>query len=239
MRIDKYICDTINITRNQAKSKISSGAVTVDGIVLRSSSFQVNEKSSIVCVDGKRIEYKKYVYIMMNKPSGVLSAAKDKKCETAIDLLKTEDKRHDLFIAGRLDKDTTGFLLITNDGNFAHDILSPKKHIMKTYLVNLEHNNVEGYEENFKKGILLEDGYETKSAEFVHLGECLAKLKISEGKFHQVKRMFAALGNKVIGLSRIAMGDLPLDEDLDFGEYRYLNDAEVGLIIGKLHKNSL
>lgn len=238
MRIDKYICDTINITRTQAKNKISSGNVLVDGEVIKSSSFQVDEKKSVVTVDGVTVAYNKYVYIMMNKPAGILSATKDNKGQTAIDLLAEKDKRHDLFIAGRLDRDTTGFLLITNDGDFAHSILSPKKHIYKTYLVTLEHNDFSGYKEAFADGVILEDGYKTKAAEFTPLGNCQCYLRISEGKFHQIKRMFLALGNKVIALSRVAMGDMALDNKLKSGEYRYLSVREVEKIMHKIDKNN-
>lgn len=230
MRIDKFICDIINITRTQAKSKVSSGAVTVNGSVIRSSSVKVNEITDEICVDGRKLVYKKHVYIMMNKPSGVLSASTDRACTTAIDLLKPEDKRHDLFIAGRLDKNTTGFLLITNDGDFAHSVLSPKKHIVKTYFVTLRDNDFFGYETAFKNGVVLDDGYKCKSAEFIPNGDNTCYLKISEGKFHQIKRMFAALGNEVTALSRVAMGGLKLDQNLSFGQYRYLTDKEVNEI---------
>ena len=238
MRLDKFICDTINITRNQAKTKISSGVVLVDGVVVKSSSYKVDESKSVVTVEGQVLQYNKYVYIMMNKPHGVLSAAKDSKCKTAIDLLSEEDKRHDLFIAGRLDKDTTGFLLITNDGDFAHSILSPKKHIFKTYFVTLQHNDVEGYEKLFSDGIILDDGYKCKTAEFEYIEGNHCKLKISEGKFHQIKRMFHSLGNEVVALSRIAMGDLFLDEGLKEGEYKYLTDKEVQKIMCNFTKKT-
>ncbi len=233
MRIDKFICDTINITRTQAKAKISSGNVFCDGVCVRSSSFQVDEKSSKIIVDGKEINYEKFVYIMMNKPAGVLSATKDNKTKTAIDLLKESDRKHDLFVAGRLDKDTTGFLLITNDGDFAHNILSPKKHVLKTYIVTLEHSDYEGYKDAFKKGIVLEDGYTCKPADFIETSDGKCMLKISEGKFHQIKRMFLSLNNKVVSLSRVAMGNLELDQRLNFGEYKFLTAEELEKIMAK------
>ena len=231
MRIDKFICDTINITRTRAKDKIASGSVTVNGTVVRSSSFQINELGDDVCIDGKKVTYVKYVYIMMNKPEGVLSASSDANCTTAIDLLRSEDKRHDLFIAGRLDKNTTGFLLITNDGDFAHSVLSPKKHVEKTYFVTLKHSVLSEYSRAFEDGVMLDDGYKCKSAKFIQNGDNTCYLKISEGKFHQIKRMFAVLGNEVTALSRVAMGDLKLDPKLALGEYKYLSDADVNKII--------
>ena len=239
MRIDKFICDTINITRTQAKSKISSGCVFVNGERVKSSSFKVDENCDSVLIDGNEISYNKFVYIMMNKPAGVLSATEDKKSKTAIDLLDEKDKRHDLFVAGRLDKNTTGFLLLTNDGDFAHSILSPKKHVFKTYKVGLLNPVEESYPLMFREGIILEDGYKCKSGEFYKLGEKSCLLRISEGKFHQIKRMFISLGNEVVFLSRVAMGDLLLDSSLSEGEYRYIDHIELEKIMNKITKNDL
>ncbi len=199
--------------------------------------MHVDENNSVVEIDGVRISYNKFVYIMMNKPAGVISASSDKNCKTAIDLLDEKDKKKDLFIAGRLDKDTTGFLLITNDGDFAHNILSPKNHIYKTYLVGLEHKDVDGYEEKFSSGITIDGGYICKSAVFKYLGENNCTLEICEGKFHQIKRMFEALGNRVVSLKRIKMADVSLDESLKAGEYRYLTSNELEQIMNKVHKN--
>lgn len=239
MRIDKYICDTINITRTQAKQKIAKGAAIVNGKCVKSSSFQVDEKNDVVFFDGVELTYNKFFYIMMNKPSGVISASSDKKLTTAIDLLSSEDKHKDLFVAGRLDKDTTGFLLITNDGDFAHNILSPKNHVYKTYSVLLEHCNIEGYEQSFKNGVVIDSNYKCKPARFEYVGDNYCNIEICEGKFHQVKRMFESLGNRVLSLKRIKMGDLSLDPTLDYGEYRYLNDQEIEKIMNKMPKKSL
>ena len=236
MRIDKFICDTINITRTQVKQKISRGSVFVDGQRVRSPSVHVDENNSVVQVDGKTIAYNKYVYYMMNKPAGVISASSDKNCTTAIDLLSTEDKRKDLFVAGRLDKDTTGFLLITNDGDFAHNILSPKNHIFKTYIVTLEHNNFDGYEEAFSDGVVIDGGYRCKPAVFKRLDGVNCSLEICEGKFHQIKRMFEALGNKVVSLKREKMSEVSLDPMLKEGEYRRLFDWEFKKIMNKITK---
>lgn len=237
MRIDKFICDTINITRTQAKNKISSGNVFVNGSAVKSSSLQINENVDEVCVDGNLLTYRKYVYIMMNKPEGVLSATSDKTCKTAIDLLNDEDKRHDLFIAGRLDKNTTGFLLITNDGDFAHSILSPKKHIYKTYFVTLKYDDFSGYADMFSKGIVIDGGYKCKPAELFGVEKNTCYLKISEGKFHQIKRMFSTLGNEIVALHRVAMGDLQLDNSLKPGDYRYLSAKELDSFLCKITKN--
>lgn len=239
MRIDKYICDTINITRTAVKQKISRGCVYVDGQRVRSASLHVDENNCLVEIDGKRIEYNKYVYIMMNKPSGVISASSDKNCTTALDLLSEQDRKKDLFVAGRLDKDTTGFLLITNDGDFAHNILSPKNHIYKTYLVKLEHNDIDGYKQAFSDGIELDDGYRCKSAAFEYISDNCCRVEICEGKFHQIKRMFEALGNSVVSLKRIKMSDVELDSNLKEGEYRHLSPKEIEIFMNKMHKNDL
>lgn len=237
MRIDKFICDSINITRTQVKNKISKGCVYADGVRVRSASMHIDEDKCKVTLDGAPVTYSKYVYIMMNKPSGVLSASMDKHTKTAIDLLDEKDRRQDLFIAGRLDKDTTGLLLITNNGDFAHSILSPKKHVFKTYYVELRCAADETYKERFEEGIVLEDGYVCKAARYKPLSETTCLLEIREGKFHQIKRMFASLDNEVIALKRISMGELILDESLKTGEYRYLTDKEIENFVDKLHKN--
>ncbi len=239
MRIDKYICDTINITRTQVKQKISKGQVFVNGERVRNASLNVDENSCKVTLDGEELAYNKYVYIMMNKPGGVISPSSDKKCTTAIDLLSHEDKRKDIFVAGRLDKDTTGFLLLTNDGDFAHKILSPKNHIYKTYVAQLEHDNVEDYKRRFEEGVEIDGGYVCKAASFERIGECQCSLEICEGKFHQVKRMFESLGNKVLSLKRVKIGGVTLDETLEEGEYRYLSDEEIEKIMNKIDKKVL
>ena len=175
----------------------------------------------------------------MNKPKGVLSATMDRHAMTALDLIDQKDRYSDLFIAGRLDKDSTGFLLITNDGAFAHDLLSPKRHVNKTYEVLLSHDDFYGYEQAFKKGIVLDDGYVCKPAVFTALTECRCIIKIYEGKFHQIKRMFKSLGNEVVNLKRIAMGDVSLDPCLKEGEYRRLTDEEYELFLNEINKNNL
>ncbi len=238
MRIDKYICDTINITRTQARRLISAGKVLADNVRVVSSALQIDENTSIVQLDGKILKYTKYIYIMMNKPKGVLSATMDRHTKTALDLLAQKDRYSDLFIAGRLDKDSTGFLLITNDGQFAHCLLAPKKHVAKTYEVTLAHDNFEGYKQAFEIGIKLEDGYVCKPAIFEAVSECKCLLKISEGKFHQIKRMFKTLGNEVIELKRVSIGKVDLDPQLKEGEYRRLTDEEYELFLNEINKNN-
>lgn len=236
MRLDKFICDCINITRNQAKEKILSGMISVDGVYVRSPSKHIDEKTANVTLSGKKLNYTKYVYLMMNKPKGVISSSKDRKCKTALDLLSDSDRRHDLFIAGRLDKDTTGFLLITNNGDFAHSVLSPKRHVKKTYRVTLQYPCEEQYGQAFSQGILLSDGYRCMPAEYRKIGDNTCLVKISEGKYHQIKRMFATLGNSVVELSRVTFGNLPLDSSLKPGEYRYITTPEIKKVLAESPK---
>lgn len=227
-RLDKLVCDLFKVTRKQAKSDIAAGNITVNGQVMRKSAehFSVTDEIARLGVVGT---YQKYVYIMMNKPAGVLSATRDKHLKTALDLLGEQMRQRDLFVAGRLDKNTTGFLLITNDGDFAHNILSPKKHIEKTYIATLRDPIGEEAVERFAKGIELSD-FVCKPAKLEILDTHVAKIKVIEGKFHQIKRMFAALGNEVLELHRSAMGKLKLDPQLKEGQARYLTAQELSLI---------
>ncbi len=230
-RLDKLVCDIFKVTRKQAKSDILAGNITVNGNVVRKSSehFLVTDKIARFGVVGK---YQKYVYIMMNKPKGILSATQDRHTKTAIDLLPPEMRQRDLFVAGRLDKNTTGFLLITNDGDFAHNILSPKKHVVKTYLAKLRDPVDVDAVERFARGIELSD-FTCKPAQLEILELRFVKIKIIEGKFHQIKRMFGALGNEVLSLHRCCMGGLQLDSSLEFGQARYITESELDLLRGE------
>lgn len=232
MRLDKFISAAAKLTRSSAREAIRRGRVAVDGVCVRSADLQVDENSAAVTLDGKPVDYVRFVYYMMNKPSGVLSASEDKHCKTALDLMDPHDRASDLFIAGRLDKDTTGFLLITNDGAFAHNILSPKKHVAKTYLVTLEAPAESRYADLLSAGIVL-DGDLCKSVGYHPLSERVCTLTITEGKYHEVKRLFEAIGNKVVSLKRIAIGALDLDDSLKEGEYRAISPSELALIYGQ------
>ena len=229
MRLDKFISAAADVSRSAARSAITRGRVCVDGAVVRSPESQIAEDSAAVTLDGAQILYVRFVYYMMNKPSGVLSASEDKHCKTALDLLKPSDRKKGLFIAGRLDKDTTGFLLITNDGAFAHNILSPKKHVEKTYHVTLERPAEQGYAAALSDGVKI-DGTVCKCTYYRQVSDRECVLKITEGKFHEVKRMFEAVGNKVAALKRTAVGGLELDGFLKEGEYRPISDDELGKI---------
>lgn len=235
-RLDKLIASQGKLSRSDVKKMVKSGRVTVDGAVVKSADIKVDADKSVISVDGKALNYKKNSYIMLNKPQGVISASNDKTQKTVVDLVPPELYRDGLFPAGRLDGDTVGFVLITDDGDFAHRILSPKNHIMKTYHATLRSPLTEEDISAFKNGIELSDGTLCLEAEVRMLektDEPIAEVKICEGKYHQVKRMFAALGNKVLYLKRVRMGGLDLDESLEEGQCREITAEELLLLSEK------
>lgn len=220
-------------SRKEVKQLLKSGAVKIDDVIVKDAKQHVDTNKQTVTLNGEVIEYKEFIYLMMNKPQGVLSATEDSAAETVIDLLELEDQVYEPFPVGRLDKDTEGLLLITNDGQLAHRLLSPKKHVPKTYFAVIDQEVTEDDVKAFAEGVTLDDGYETKPGELKILKSGLRsdiELTITEGKFHQVKRMFEAVGKKVVYLKRISMGPLPLDETLELGEYRELTEEEVEML---------
>ena len=230
MRIDKLLANIGYGSRKEVKGLLKSGAVKVNEGIIKDAKLQVNPDLDVVTVHGDRVEYKEFIYLMMNKPPGVLSATEDNHQETVIDLLELEDSVYEPFPVGRLDKDTEGLLLITNDGKLAHQLLSPKKHVPKTYFAVIEGEVTEHDIEAFRAGVTLDDGYLTKPGELVIKKSGPTsdiELTITEGKFHQVKRMFEAVDKRVIYLKRLSMGSLLLDDDLELGEYRELTDERV------------
>ncbi|WP_184663324.1 pseudouridine synthase [Texcoconibacillus texcoconensis] len=232
MRLDKLLANSGFGTRKEVKKTLKKGGVTVDGIVAKDGKMHVDPDEQEVKVFGVEVEYKPYIYLMMNKPDGLLSATEDINQETVIDILEPEDVRYEPFPVGRLDKDTTGLLLITNDGKFAHQLTSPKRHVPKKYRAWLAEPLKDGDIEAFQQGIELDDGYVTKPAELCSENENgdVVEVTIYEGKYHQVKRMFAARRNRVVRLKREAMGSLQLDEDLEPGEYRDLTEEEYEML---------
>lgn len=233
MRIDKMLANLGYGSRKEVKQLLKSGAVKVDDVVVKDPKQHVDTNKQSVTLNGEVIEYKEFIYLMMNKPQGVLSATEDSVGETVIDLLELEDQVYEPFPVGRLDKDTEGLLLITNDGQLAHRLLSPKKHVPKTYFAVIDREVTEEDIKAFAEGVTLDDGYETKPGELKILKSGIRsdiELTITEGKFHQVKRMFEAVGKKVVYLKRISMGPLPLDETLELGEYRELTDEEIEML---------
>ena len=231
-RIDKIIASQGQYSRSEVKKLVKDGRVTLDGKVIKSSDVKADPDKNDIAIDGKSIGYKKHLYIMLNKPQGVVSATEDTDHTTVIDLVPKSLKRDGLFPAGRLDGDTVGFVLITDDGDFAHKILSPKNHIMKTYHATLQRPVTQEDIDAFRNGIELKDGTLCLEAQVrpIDGDEPLAEIKICEGKYHQVKRMFAALGNKVVFLKRVKMGNLSLDESLEEGKCREITPEELKLI---------
>jgi 16S rRNA pseudouridine516 synthase len=231
-RLDKIISNRTGISRKDAKAAISSGKVTVSGNVVRSSDYKVSENEEII-LDGKKISGNAHVYIVLNKPKGYVSATEDPEQKTVIELVPPELFRNGIFPAGRLDKDTTGLMIITDDGDFAHRILAPRKHVPKKYAVTIDLPVTEEMRSSFENGIELSDGI-CKSAKLLKTGEYTCEVTLSEGRYHQIKRMFGCFGAKVTELHRLSMGGFSLPENLLPGECRELTEKELALIEGKV-----
>ncbi len=235
-RLDKILCSQGTLTRSEAGRMVRSGRVTVDGVVCRDPSKKLDPQAQNIAVDGRALCYARHVYLMLNKPAGILCVSRDPKAPTVVDLLPEEYRRRGLFPAGRLDKDTHGLVLITDDGEFAHELLSPRHRVPKRYRARLDKSLFDEAADAFRAGPTLEDGTQCLPAEVTVLedGEKpLVEVVIYEGKFHQIKRMFAAVGCHVEWLKRYAMGGLNLDETLQEGACRPLTEAEKSSILPK------
>lgn len=232
MRLDKLLSEATAFTRSQLKQMIKSGRVTVNGAVITSPEHKLEPENARVCVDGAPVEYSRFHYFMLNKPAGLLSATDDRKQKTVIDLFPPE-LRSRLFPVGRLDKDTTGLLLVTDDGDFAHRVISPRSEIVKTYRAVTAEPVNDCDISAFSRGIVLADGTKCLPAglEKCPDGSCL--VHVMEGKYHQVKRMLASRGKPVIELKRLQIGGLKLDETLAEGEFRQLIEDELCSVIKK------
>ena len=226
MRLDKFLCDAVNISRKDAKDSIKKGLVSVNGTKITDAGFNVSETGDTVLFKDKPVIYERFVYYMLNKPAGVVSATTDAQDTTVIDLLKAEG-RTDLFPVGRLDKDTTGLLIITNDGDLSHHLTSPRHHVAKTYLVGIDHSLAAEDIKSLESGVELTGDGMTKPARVNVINDTLIELTITEGMYHQVKRMLAAVGNKVITLKRLSMGSVVLDDSIPEGSYRRLAETEI------------
>lgn len=231
-RLDKVIASQGKYSRNDVRRLVRGGSVTVNGKAVSDSGVKVDPGCDVITVCGENFGYSEYVYIMLNKPEGVVSASRSPGEKTVVDLVPDELKRQGLFPAGRLDKDTTGFVLITDDGAFAHDILSPKNHIEKTYIAVLDRPIGDAELEKFRTGVTLADGYECLPAQITPLTDdgLTVEIKLREGKYHQIKRMAAACGSHVNKLRRISMGSLELDSSLAEGECRLISADELAKI---------
>lgn len=232
IRLDKYLADMGCGTRQEVKKLIRSGQVSVNGAVVKKPETKVEQTVQEVCLNGEKVGYESFEYYMLNKPAGVISATEDRSCQTVVDLIQ-EKKRKDLFPVGRLDKDTEGLLLITNDGELAHRLLSPKKHVDKCYFARVSgkvtEDDVRSFENRVNIGRLEQPEITMPGKLEIITSDEISQihLTIQEGKFHQVKRMFRAVGKEVIYLKRLRMGTLVLDENLNIGEYRPLTKEEL------------
>lgn len=226
-RLDKFLSSQGFGTRKEVGKLIRGGAVAVDGVPQRDPSAKV-EPAAAVTVEGRPVQYQKHLYIMMNKPAGVLSATEDRRQRTVLDLLPEDLRRRGLFPAGRLDKDTTGFLLITDDGELAHRMLSPKKHVYKMYLAELDAPVTEEDALAFQQGVCWGEEQYAPARLWTQEGDpAAAFVQIREGRFHQVKRMFESRGKQVVSLKRLKIGGLSLDGTLQEGECRLLSPEEI------------
>ena len=232
MRIDKFISELGIASRKEASKIAKSGGVSVNGTPVRDLSMHIDPERDSVVFQGRELSYKKYVYVMLNKPEGYVSATEDSKLPVVTELLDEELQARGLFPVGRLDKDTLGLMILTNNGNLAHTVLSPKRHVEKKYYFEAAEPLPIGAEEKFRTGITLKDGYECKSAEIeLDEGRKSGIITLVEGKYHQIKRMIASFGNAVTYLERISFATIPLDTSLERGEWRYLTKEEEDLLI--------
>jgi len=232
MRLDKFLSNSGKGSRKDIKAILKSKSVTVNGTLVSDGSVHIDESADDICINGEKVIYKKFIYLMLNKPQGYVSAVYDKHLPVVTDLITDNYLHFDVFPVGRLDIDTEGLLILTNDGDLTHRVLSPKSHVNKTYFVRCALPVEDSCKDAFREGVILDDGYKTMPAQLEKCPdahECL--LTIMEGKFHQVKRMMEAVGNKVIYLKRIKMGSLTLDEALPLGEIRELTEHEVTLLL--------
>lgn len=229
-RLDKFLCDSLNITRKEAKEAVKKGKVTINGELVKKPESKLDAEDDQVEFDHQPITFEQFHYLMLHKPQGVVSATKDNHDKTVLDLIH-EDFKEKLFPVGRLDKDTEGLLLLTDDGMLAHELLSPKKHVDKVYFAKVSGQFTEEEVKRFQEGLDIGNGEKAKEAglKILKAGQEQSEvlITITEGKFHQVKRMVKAVGSEVLYLKRLSMGPLKLDEDLKLGTYRRLSEAEL------------
>ena len=234
-RLDKYISVSFSISRKDARNEIKKGSVTIDNTVIKDAAFKVPPKAEVT-LGGKKAAYKKYIYVMLNKPRGILSASTDKQRETVVDLVYRTHKRNGLFPVGRLDKDTTGFLIVTDDGDFGHKVMSPKNMVEKEYFVKVDKPITNEDIKVLESGVTLADKTKCRPAKVKHLdntGEYLS-IVITEGKYHEIKRLLGVVGAGVISLHRHRIAGVVLDEKLKKGEFRELTDDELMVLANSL-----
>ena len=231
MRLDKYLAETAQCTRSEAKALLAKGRVQVNGAVCKKGDTQLKETDT-VAVDGKALNYRQFVYLMLNKPEGVVSASTDKRDTTVVDLVGDAYPRRELFPAGRLDKTSTGFVLLTDDGTLAHDILAPGRHVPKQYLVTLDTPLTNAMRVGFAAGVTLADGQTLAPAEVAPAGAdpCVVRVTLHQGVYHQIKRMFGVFDAGVNALHREVIGPVALDAALVPGQWRELTAEEVNAL---------
>ena len=234
MRIDRFLSDMGIASRKEAKDAARRGGISVNGVTVKDTSAHIDPKIDTVCYLGREISYREHTYVMLNKPEGYVSATEDSRLPVVTELLSDELRRLELFPVGRLDRDTTGLMILTDHGELAHSLLSPRHHVEKVYRFESAEPMREGVEEEFRGGVTLADGYECKSAVIVLDPDRMGGLiTLTEGKYHQIKRMVASTSNRVTRLERISFGEIPLDPTLKRGEWRFLTDEEVSLLISQ------
>ncbi len=231
MRIDRFISDSGLASRKEAALAAKRGQILIDGIPVRDVSAHIDPERVTVTFMGEVIDYRKYTYVMLNKPEGYVSATEDSRLPVVTELLPEALRRQELFPVGRLDRDTVGLMILTNNGALAHTLLSPKHHVEKKYRFESAVPLDADAEREFKEGVTLRDGYECKSAElFLEPDRCSGVIILTEGKYHQIKRMIASRDNRVTYLERISFADIPLDPTLRRGEWRYLTADEIKML---------
>lgn len=231
MRIDKYICGLTDYSRKEVSLIAKRGGILVNGEVVKDASRHIDENSDKVIFLGNELTYRKFIYVMLNKPEGYISATEDSQFPVVTELLPKELQKQELFPVGRLDKDTVGMMILTNNGKLAHAMLSPKRHVSKEYYFEAREPLKDGAEELFKNGVTLSDGYECKEAGLsLNSDRKSGIITLTEGKYHQIKRMLGAMDNRITFLERVSFAGIPLDRGLKRGEYRFLSADEINMI---------
>lgn len=232
MRLDKFFSSQKILSRKECDVYLKKGLISVNGETIRKGDFKIDPEKDEISLEGKPISYNKFVYIVINKPKGVVSATEDGRDKTVIDLLPETLRKFDLFPCGRLDKDTTGLIVLTNDGVSAHNALSPKRHVEKKYYFTTADDYSDEDISAITAGITLKDGYTTKPCKIDRISEKSGYIYLTEGKYHEIKRLFGARGNKIIELERVAFGSLTLGE-LKPSEWRFMTDDEISAFTAK------
>ena len=236
MRLDRYLTASSILTRSQAAKAIRNGRVSVNGMIERKPERRIEEESDRISLDGTVCGFERYVYYLLDKPKGLITASRDRTQETVLDLFPQDIQKKGIFPVGRLDKDTSGLLLLTNDGDFAHRVISPKSRIDKCYLATVDGILTQEDQKRFQSGICLADGTQCLPARLEILGERDGLITVQEGKYHQVRRMMAAIGKPVLSLRRLSIGGLYLPEDSNEGDWRQLSDDDLCILFNSVSR---